>query len=369
MSAAETAIPYQMQSDPHGSRACGAACLSMVYRSYGHEVPQATIWPLIAKQNKLGSLASTTHLMARDALGRGFSAVAVQTRHPVQTLRLCHESGIRAIINYRLRHNSPAGHFAVLVNIDDTNVSLHDPFFGPSRGLSHAELLELWQPGFPNAEITGNVLIGIADKPSGLTSCQFCRASIPSEIECPKCKNPVRLQPTALLGCMGDACIARMWDYICCPSCDYLWDSNHQPQPVEASVASPGASGPGASSSQPAGPKGAPSPATELDINKLFGEIDRFCNHILGIPTAANHPEIKKQLDFIAASKEKFALAHAELTANRAARLAELEALAKAAKEQQDAQRKKMEELNHPSPPLDGNALGHALLKNLGFKS
>jgi hypothetical protein len=51
-----------------------------------------------------------------------------------------------------------------------------------------------------------------------------------------------------------------------------------------------------------------------LDINKLFGEIDMFCNHILGIPATASHPEIKKHLDFIAASKEKFVLAHADLS-------------------------------------------------------
>ena len=32
-----------------------------------------------------------------------------------------------------------------------------------------------------------------------------------------------------------------------------------------------------------------------------------------------------------------------------------------------EAHRKRMEELNRPSPPLDGNALGRALLKSLGF--
>jgi hypothetical protein len=362
MSAA-AAIPYEMQSDSQTSRACGAACLSMVYRSFGKDVPQAEIWPLIAKQNQLGSLASTTHLMARDALSRGFSALILQARHPLHVLRLCHESGIRAILNHRLNRSTPAGHFTVLVNIDDKNVFLHDPFFGPSRRLSHTEVLELWQSRIPNSEILGNVLIGVAAESPALPSCQFCRTPIPSEVECPRCKNPVRLQPTALLGCVSNACIARMWDYICCPACDYLWDFSHQPQPVESSAA-----GPRLSSPQPSSPQVAPSPTASVDINKLFGEIDKFCNHILGIPAAANQPEMKKHLDFIAASKEKFVSAHAELVANRAARLAELAALVKTAKEQEEAHSKKMEELNRPSPPLDGNALGHALLKNLGFK-
>jgi hypothetical protein len=281
----------------------------------------------------------------------------------LHVLRLCHESGIRAILNHRLNRSVPAGHFTVLVNIDDKNVFLHDPFFGPSRRLSHADMLELWQPRFPNSEIVGNVLIGIALDPPALLSCDLCRTPIPSEIECPNCKNPVSLRPTSLLGCVSNACIARMWDYICCPSCDYLWDFSHQPQPIKASGA-----GPGVSSPQPPGPEVASSPTPGLDINTLFGEIDKFCNHILGIPAAAKHPEIKTHLDFIAASKEKLALAHAELVASRAARLAQLAALVKTAKEQEEAHRKKMEELNRPSPPLDGNALGHALLKNLGFK-
>jgi len=363
MSATETSIPYEMQSDPQNNRTCGAACLSMVYRSLGQDVSQATIWPAIAKENHLGSVASTTYLMAKDALGRGFRALAVQTRHPLHALRLCHQSGIRAVLNHNLNRYSPAGHFTVLVDIDDENVFLHDPFVGPSRHLSHAELLELWQRRSANSEIVGNVLIGIALDPPALLLCQLCGTRIASEIECPRCKNPVGLQPAALLGCVSNACIARMWDNICCPSCDYLWDFTHQPQPAEAS-----AKGPGVTSPQPSSPQVASGAAPGLDINKLFGEVDKFCAHILGIPAAANHPEIKKQLDFITASKEKFKLVYAEELAKRAGTQAHLEALLKAAKERAEIHHKKMEELSRPSPPLDGNALGHALLKNLGFR-
>src|SRR5580704_4148951 len=101
MSALAAVIPYERQSDPQTSRRCGAACLSMVYRSFGKEIPQDEIWPAVAKQNRFGSLASTTHLMARDALSRGFSALAFQARHPLQALLLCRNAGIRAILNHR----------------------------------------------------------------------------------------------------------------------------------------------------------------------------------------------------------------------------------------------------------------------------
>jgi hypothetical protein len=114
-------------------------------------------------------------------------------------------------------------------------------------------------------------------------------------------------------------------------------------------------------------PQRSSSSRAELDVNKLFSEIDKFCAHILGIPVAANHPEIKKQLDHITAGKEKFALAYAEQLTRRTMRQAQLAGLAKKAEEQEKAQRKRIEDLNRPSPPLDGDALGRDLLKNLGL--
>jgi ABC-type bacteriocin/lantibiotic exporter with double-glycine peptidase domain len=163
MSETETApIPYEKQEDLHTNRMCGAACLSMVYRSFGRRIPQAEIWSRISKHNRFGSLASTTHLMAQDAITRGYSALVIQAKQPLQVLRLCRENGIRALLNHRLKDDSPTGHYSVLVDIDADSVVLHDPFVGPLRRLSHAELLRLWQKGPPDAEISGNILIGVA---------------------------------------------------------------------------------------------------------------------------------------------------------------------------------------------------------------
>jgi hypothetical protein len=362
MGAAELTVPFEMQSDPQERRSCGAACLSMVYRSFGKEIPQTDIWPAIAKENRFGGPASTTYLMTQDALNRGFSAVAIQARHPLHALHICRDSGIRAIMNHRLKHDSRAGHFTLLVDIDDKTVLLHDPLFGPSRRLSYAELLELWQPQFPDSEIVGNVLIGIAAQPPAVPACRICRTPILSKVECPRCKKPVGLQPAQLLGCLNYSCIVRMWNYICCPACDYLWSFGLEPQQAGAVAAS--------STATPAPPPRAEAvsrPAAGLDVKKLFGEVDKFCAHILAIPAAANHPDIKKQLDFITAGKEKFETAYAEHLASLAKAHAQLDALAKTAQEQQEAHRKQIEELNRPSPPLDGNALGRALLKNLGL--
>jgi len=103
------------------------------------------------------------------------------------------------------------------------------------------------------------------------------------------------------------------------------------------------------------------------NLDRLFGELDKFCAYILSLPGATNHPEIEQQLDFLAASKEKLKLAQTEELAHRAARQEQLANLVQRAKQRAEAHHKKMEEFNTLSSPLDGNALGHALLKNLGF--
>jgi hypothetical protein len=357
MSPPKIIIPYERQSDPRKSRTCGAACLSMIYRSFGLEVSQAHIWPAIAKTNQFGSVASTTYLMAHDAVSRGFAAVVIQARHPLQVLRLCRDSGIRAILNHRSMPDRQTGHYTVLVDIDDTSVFVHDPFYGPARRLSHAELLALWQPRSPKSEIVGNVLIGVAASTSADAACAICRNPIPSAVDCPKCARPIGLQPSELLGCMSSTCAARMWNYLCCPSCEFTWTFN-----IQTAAAAP------ADASRPSPAAAAVSEQDPWGLERLFGELDKFCSHVRSVPVAANHPDIRRQLDFIAASRERLKLAQAEELVHRETREAQLAALTDAAKQREQEHRRKMKELNTTAAPLDADALAAALLKNLGLK-
>jgi hypothetical protein len=352
--ATPVSIPFEKQSDPQATRGCGAACLSMVYKSFGKDVPQAEIWPLIAKQNRFGSIASTTHLMALHAISQGFSAVAIQARHPLQVLRLCREAGIRAILNQRIRPDDSTGHYTVLVDIDTKSVVLHDPSLGPLRRLSHDELLQLWLPQSANSEILGNVVIGIAAEPVAIPTCEFCHTAIPSKMDCPKCKNAVSLAPATLLGCIRDGCIARMWNYVACPTCDFMWSFNE----AGASIGDV----PHAAASPDSGAPALP------DLDKAFAQLDQFCAHLLTVPGALAFPDLKLQIDFLQASKDKLRLAQAEELGAIKARLDRLAAAGEEKALRKEAERKKHEEANAPPTPLDGNALGAALLKNLGFK-
>ena len=358
---------FETRSQPQSSaRDCGAACLSIVYRSLGQEVAPGEIWPAIAKKNQFGSIASTTHLMTQDALNRGFAAVAFQAKHPLLLLRRCRDMGIHAILNHRLRHDAPTGHYSALIDVDDHNVVLHDPPYDEPVALSHAELLELWQPHFPNSEIAGFTLIGVAPHAVDTPACDLCGTPIPSRVECPSCNQPVGLEPRLLLGCVNNACIARAWNDICCPTCDYTWDLTRRSDRAGSGAAVRTTMPPSAGSSAVTRNAGV------LDLNKLFGELDKFSAYLLAIPAAAKHPEIKQQLDYITSCKEKIKPALTELLASREARRAQLAALVKAARERGEAYRQ--EEMqgratrpNPPAPPLDGHALGRALLKNLGW--
>jgi hypothetical protein len=358
MSSATATIPFEPQSASEASRDCGAACLSMVYRSLGKKVPQEQIWPAIAKPNRFGSVASTTHLMTRDALNRGLAAVAFQACHPLQCLRLCCESGTRAILNHRLTPDSPSGHYSVLVDVDVRDVVLHDPSFGPARRVPHDQFLELWQPNFPNAEIAGYVLIAVAAEPPAPTACWLCRTPMPATVACPRCKEPVPLQPSGALGCIDNSCVARTWNYLCCSSCDFGFTLNSQDSPgQELSGTASGAPTPTAA------------PADPMDLSRMFEALDKFCSFALTVPGAAQHPDVQKQLEVIASTKEKLKLAQVEARVHSKAYQEQLANVAQAAQKNAAAHRQKMEELNRPSPPLDPHALGRALLKSLGWDS
>jgi hypothetical protein len=319
------------------------------------EVPQSQIWPAIAKANRFGDTGSTTHLMVRDALSRGFDAVAIQARHPWYVLRICRDAGIRVILNHRLHAETAGGHYTVMVDIGEEEVTLHDPFLGPYRRLSQAELTDLWEAR-PNSEIGGNTLIAIAARLPAEAVCGICDAPIPASVACPQCGDPVALRPARVIGCISKACIVRLWHYVCCPSCDFMFDFSAAP-PQEAAEA------------ESASPPGKPKDAAEdpLNLDEVFGQLDEFCAFILAMPKAAGNPDVMKQIALIKGSKEKLKVAQAEELAIQKAQEAKMAAMLQQAQQKEEAHRQKMEKLTTPSPPLDGNALGRDLLRNVGL--
>ena len=66
-------------------------------------------------------------------------------------------------------------------------------------------------------------------------------------------------------------------------------------------------------------------------------------------------------------SKDKLKLAQGEELVAMKRHVDRLVAQERKSKQKQETRRKREEERNAPLPPIDGNALGAALLENLGF--
>ena len=81
---------------------CGAAALSMVYRSLDLSCSQQEAWGEVAQLDRTGRLAAMTHLLARDATRRGLAAVVVQATDPWAILGRAVAGEVRVILNHRL---------------------------------------------------------------------------------------------------------------------------------------------------------------------------------------------------------------------------------------------------------------------------
>jgi hypothetical protein len=284
--------------------------------------------------------------MVADARSRGFAAVAVQARHPLAALLSCRDNGLRAILNHRLRPDSGAGHYSVLLDVDAESVLLHDPLYGPRRRVPHAEFLELWQPDSPTSEIVGNVLIGIAGAPSAVAACPLCATPLPKEVSCPRCRKPVSLQPQDLFGCVGPGtCLGRLWNYVCCPACDNMWTfvGVARPRAEESSGDDP------------------------WKLDSLFAELDKFRDEVLKVPGVAARDDVRQQFEYIERSKLQLKLAESEETRFQKERDARVAEMKKTYGERTAAVEKAREEAAKPAPSPDGAALGDALLKELGI--
>jgi len=378
-------IPYEGQTERESNRTCGAAALAMVYRSLprpvapavdpergaaadgrkdrrarnaapldgvdrrrgarrGTDVTQASILPRITKPNRLGQAACVTHLMVKDALSRGYAAVAIQAAHPLQTILACQQAGIRAILNHRLKADGPAGHYTVLTGMDAEHVVVHDPFFGPDHRIAYGDLLDLWQPKYANSEIVGNMLIGIATPSPEVRKCRACSVEIPPEVDCPKCAGKVPLSPASLLGCIGEDCIFRAWNFVCCPSCDFTWSFAAAP------------------SKEPKDPE-----EGIWNLGPLFAELDKLEANVNANRTAARRTDVKEQLASIRKNREKLRLAEQEEMARHAQASAELKDFEAKVSEEEAAIAKAREAAAAPAAPIDATKLGDALLKDLGI--
>ncbi len=335
-------IPYERQQDPMSNRMCGPAALCMVYRSFGIDCSQAELAAKVARPGPLGNEGARTYLLAQDALARGLSAIVFRARDPLRTLRACQNRPLRLILNHRLRLQSPSGHFTVPVRMADEHVVVHDPQIGPNTHIDQGDLLKLWRPLGPDSEIAGNVLVAFAQGRQAAVPCPKCGSTIPDAIPCPGCGQPVPLQPATVLGCIKASCPERAWETLFCPYCD----ADLIAAPAKESSRAPSA------------------PPAETDeaekIQSLNQEIDKF----LALLLAANNGRPVRGLE-----------SHFKQIRELQNQLREIPKT-EAARRQAQAAPAPPAAAPPPAPgaakpperrPVDWNALGRAILKDLGF--
>ncbi len=344
-----------------GSRYCGASCLNAVYASLGIKAAPDQIWRAIAKPNRFGSMASTSHLMAKDAIDRGLQAMVVQVREPMVVLKACIDAKINVIVNHRLSADSPIGHYSILQAIEPQHVTLNDPYYERSRRLTHTEFLDLWQVHGEESEIAGYVMIAIAKDAIPKPACEICGTPFVPVMQCPACSQPVLMPFANLLGCISDRCVARLWSSICCPHCDNMWQGLSTEGGATTGVP------PFSFTAQPV-PLPPPAPGDPWNLAAAFAAIDSFMGEILAIPGMADNADIKQQAAMIEEQKGELRKLQTQFIAESKAHEERLANMVASADEQSKAHLKRLEELNRPGKPLDPDELGRALLENLGLR-
>jgi hypothetical protein len=339
-------IPYERQQDPMSNRMCGPAALCMVYRSFGIDCSQAELAPKVTRSGPLGNEGARTYLLAQDALARGLSAIVFRARDPLRTLRACQNRPLRLILNHRLRLQSPIGHFTVSVRVGDEHVVVHDPQVGPNTRIDQMDLLKLWRPLGRDSEIVGNVLVAFAQGRQPAAPCPKCGSTIPDTIACPGCCQPVPLQPATVLGCMNVSCSERAWETLFCPYCD----ADLMAAPAKDS------------SRAPAAPPAATDEAEK--IQSLNQEIDKF----LALLLAANNGRPVRGMESQFKQIRELQNELRDLPKKEAARRQAQAAQAPPTLPPTPAPPPGSDAAKSPErQPVDWNALGLTLLKDLGL--
>jgi hypothetical protein len=210
-------IPFEKQQDRATEKRCAAAAMCMVYRALGLSVTQEDVWPRVSCRECQGSRLGRTYLLARDAQERGLEAVVVAVAEPWTALRHLARMPVLVVLNLRVHSRSSAGHYAVVRQVQEDGLFLHDPALGPDQWLTREEFLHLWQAG---GQVMGPILVAVSRPAPDTAGCRFCFRQPPVRFLCPGCRQPIRLSPWAALGCWEARCPGRLWKTLYCPRCD-----------------------------------------------------------------------------------------------------------------------------------------------------
>lgn len=211
-------FPHEFQESTYG---CGAAALTMVYKSLGLKVTQKEVLERVVftVDQDTGEQSCSTHRMVLDSLLRRFETLHVRAINPIDMLKACQKHSVRAVTHERAGPNRLVGHATAFLGIDDHFVWQHCSALGPFRPIRHNDLLEVMAPLGVSDIGWGNWITLISNPFVVKRSCKLCGIEIPEWVTCPECKKSFELKPSAPLGCFQEDCSGRAWLDISCPYC------------------------------------------------------------------------------------------------------------------------------------------------------
>lgn len=221
---AEMNSPY-LPMRSRSARKCGAVALARAYDRLGLPQSIERIWTRIAMPDRRGGVATASYRLVKDAASRGFHAMGIKFRDPVQLLnRFADFRGFIFIACHRLRFGSSAGHFSVIEDASSQRVMLWSGSVRPCLEYQREEFIRLWSEHRPDDEFSPRVAVVLRKSSSGSDRHRIEQpGSMPEQTSCLRCGKPFSL---ALLNPLfgrragSKQEIQRGWDAIFCPHCD-----------------------------------------------------------------------------------------------------------------------------------------------------
>jgi hypothetical protein len=169
-----TALTLAVPFLPHTDALCGGAAAAMVFRYLGDRHADVQQFESLV-DTRAGGIADSALV---DAIrSRGWKAQLLDGS--IATIREQVAAGHPLIL---LIEDRPSRyHYVVAVGADDTQVSVHDPTWGPNRQLSVSELLRRWKPtGFWTLLVTAEPVV----RPTSPAAANPPRTPDPGSTQC-----------------------------------------------------------------------------------------------------------------------------------------------------------------------------------------
>lgn len=137
-------VPYFKQDTPYS---CGAVALQMVYAFFGKVHSEDALLAVLGTDRVKGTHNEDLIRVAT----RDGSFVYVNNESTLDEVGMFIEQQLPVIVNF-IEPSQDDGHYAVIIDVTDSDIVFNDPWNGERFTMSHIDFLERWKSEFGNTE-------------------------------------------------------------------------------------------------------------------------------------------------------------------------------------------------------------------------